>query len=377
VITLITGGPGLGKTALAVSMLLHQYQGRPVFSNIRGLTLDHSPLPKLEDWTFEERNAQGTSEFRFAFPPGSVIVIDECQQFFRPRASSSRVPPYVSAFETHRHQGIDFILITQGSRLVDANLRALVKGGLHIFLRTSYLGRYRYEKSEVIDEESKASYSLATRRKYVVPKEAFPYYKSAELHTKPPKARMPFAVLIIVGSVVVGGALAYKVRGTMTAALEKDKPAPPSGPAAATTAQPVTPPSATGGGVVPEKILEATTPRDLDNPLSAPLYAAVVPPVVAPEIQGCIASKRSCTCYSQQQTPVWVPPAQCRERAAGRYFDPYRQPPKQEVALADRSQGADKSVVSGDKAETSGKRRDSMPEGVPLTDKSGELVGLP
>lgn len=328
-ITLITGGPGMGKTALAVQLLQTQYNGRALFTNINGLALEHSPLPKLDEWTEEIRNDQGTSEHKFTFPPGSIVVIDECQQFFRPRAAGSRVPPYVSAFETHRHTGVDFILITQGSRLIDSNLRSLVKGGLHIFLKSSYLGRFRYEKSEVINEDDKTSYTLATRRKYTLPKDVFHLYKSAELHTKAPRAKLPLAAYIVIGGVVVGAALAVRVYGTIASAVSKDSDAvtiagDSPGPMSITPPPHRAQPAALAAAV-PERLIDALTPRDDHNPLSAPLYAAVAPSVTPPEIVGCIASKRVCTCYSQQRTPVWVPEEQCRQRAAGLYFDPYRQ----------------------------------------------------
>ena len=112
-ITLITGGPGLGKTAHAVDILQRDYAGKTIFSNIRELKTEHSKLPKVAEWTVSTINDQGTEEHKFSFPPGSIIVIDECQDFFRPRASGSKVPPYIQAFETHRHTGVDFILITQ------------------------------------------------------------------------------------------------------------------------------------------------------------------------------------------------------------------------------------------------------------------------
>jgi zona occludens toxin len=319
----------MGKTALLVQMLMGQYAGRPVFTNVRGLTLEHSKLPLIEEWTTEERNDQGTSEYQFTFPPGSVVAIDECQQFFRPRATGSKVPPYISAFETHRHRGIDFILLTQGSGLLDANIRKLVKGGLHIFLKSSYLGRYRYEKSEVINEDDKSSYSLATKRKYRLPKETFNLYKSAELHTKPPRAKLPWAAYVVVGAVAIGGFLAWKTTSrisgvvnpgeTKAEGVNQDVPRLNDGRAVAVMAS-----------AVPARLVEAMTPADDANPLSAPLYAAVVPPVVAPEVVGCIASAKSCTCYSQQATPVWLPPEQCRQRAAGLYYDPYHQPKQRE-----------------------------------------------
>ena len=321
-ITLITGGPGMGKTALAVSMLVGET--RPIFTNIRGLTLDHSKLPKLEEWTTESYNDQGTSEHNFSFPPGALVVIDECQQFFRPRATGSKVPPYISAFETHRHQGIDFILITQGSGLLDNNIRKLVKGGLHIFLKSSYIGRFRYEKSEVINEEDKTALSLASRRKYSLPVKAFSLYKSSELHTKPPRAKLPFAVYGLVAALIIGGFLFYKASARISTAINPDAVLVADAIAEQGAAKP-TPSAAMVASFDSLPMVEATTPTDDQNPLSAPLYAAFAPPVVAPVIIGCISSSRACTCYTQQQTPVWLPEPQCRLRAAGAYYDPYRQ----------------------------------------------------
>lgn len=314
----------MGKSALAVSMLVDQYANRPVFSNIRGLTLDHSKLPKLDEWTIEAPNDQGTSEHHFTFPPGAVVVIDECQQFFRPRASGSKVPPYISAFETHRHQGIDFILITQGSGLLDGNIKKLVKGGLHIFLKSSYVGRYRYEKSEVINEEDKTSISLASRRKYKLPKKVFDLYKSAELHTKAPRAKLPFAAFILVAAVVLGGGLAYQASSRIGAAVDPDKTIPMAIDAEPGAAQPTTS-AAMVAAAAPRSLIAAMVPADAFNPLSAPIYAGAVPPVVAPEIIGCVSNRKTCTCYTQQSTSIMVPLAQCRDRVAGRFFDPYRQ----------------------------------------------------
>lgn len=330
-ITLITAGPGMGKTALAVSMLLDEYKGRPIFSNVNSLTLEHSPLPKIEEWTSETINQQGTAEHKFTFPPGSIVVIDECQHFFRPRASGSKVPPYVQAFETHRHAGIDFVLITQGTRLIDFNLRSLIKGGRHIYLHQSFFKRYRLERNECIDEDDKTSRSLASRRKYTLPAHVFPLYKSSELHTKPARAKLPIQFYIFIAAliaIVAIGAFLYQRMDKKFESPEKP-PVGDTGPAQPGQGQPMGFSSYPATTTAPARIQEAMTPSDDHNPLSAPLYAAVLPPVVAPEVQGCIASKRACACYNQQQTPVWMPDEQCRKRAAGLYFDPYRQPPTQ------------------------------------------------
>lgn len=340
-ITLITAGPGMGKTALAVSMLMDEYKGRPIFTNINGLTLDHSPLPRVDDWTTETTNNQGTAEYKFTFPPGAIIVIDECQHFFRPRAAGSKVPPYVQAFETHRHTGVDFVLITQGTRLIDYNLRSLIKGGRHIHLHQSFFTRYRLERNECIDEDDKASRNLASRRKYKLPSHVFPLYKSSELHTKPPRARLPIQAYILAGSAVAMVTIGGFLYNRMDKKFDPDPAAMVGGTGAAQPPQGPLTERHTDAPSIPNRIVEALTPTDDHNPLSAPLYSSLAPPIVPPEVQGCISSKRACNCYSQQQTPIWMPEEQCRQRAAGLYYDPYRQPPTDKPVRAAAPHQAD------------------------------------
>lgn len=372
-ITLITGGPGMGKTALAVSMLVDQYLNRPIFTNIRGLSLDHSKLPKLDEWTVETPNDQGTSEHHFTFPPGSVVVIDECQQFFRPRASGSKVPPYISAFETHRHRGIDFILITQGSGLLDSNIKKLVKGGLHIFLKSSYVGCFRYEKSEVINEEDKTAIALASRRKYKLPSKVFSLYKSAELHTKHPRAKLPLAAYLLVLAIGGGGWLAYQASSRIGSAVSGGSSDNQSGVQIGIHDAPqAAQPTGSASGVpasVPHSLIAAMIPDDPFNPLSAPIYAAVVPPVVAPEIIGCIQSASACTCYTQQATPILIPLPQCRSRAAGHFYDPYRQ------LIVDQDSGSlDRSAPASSKDAVDAVKTESAPHPFMLSDRPGPEV---
>lgn len=323
-ITLITGGPGMGKTALAVKMLVDQYSTRPIFTNIRGLTLPHSPLPLLAEWTHQETTTAGTVEHRFSFPAGAVLLIDECQSIYPPRSNGSHVPPHVAALATHRHTGIDIILITQGSGLIDAFARFQVKGGLHIFLRSSFLGRYRYERTERINEDDKTELSLCSKRKYKLPKEVFNLYKSAELHTKPPRAKLPLAFFLLFLAAAIGSGLAYKASTRISSAVNPDNEKPLASETAPWAAQPTTG-AVTEASAVPASLILAMMPTDAFNPLSAPLYADVLPPVVPPAVIGCIASSRFCTCYTQQQTKLMIPETQCRARVAGRYYDPYAQ----------------------------------------------------
>lgn len=331
-ITLITGIPGMGKTSYLVTLLMQFEKAaeRPIFvMGIPDLKIEHIPAPPVEEWTERRISPEDpTLELAyFTFPPNAILVVDEAQRVYRPRASASKVPDHVAALETHRHTGLDIILLTQKPKLIDSNVRELV--GKHIHIRAGMLGRMLYEWPHVADGESRLDRQDASRRKFSPPKKSFSKYKSAEVHTKH-KFRIHNAFLLLAGAAVFtayqGWTLYSSVTGRFSpdpVSTKPDNEAPQlarSGApdAALSLARPTVP-------VVSSSIVEAMTPADPRNHLSAPLYAAVVPPVVAPEVVGCIASRRACTCYSQQQTPVWLPDDQCRQRAAGLYFDPYRQ----------------------------------------------------
>lgn len=137
-ITLITGAPGTGKSAALVSLLKELSKGRTIYVNgIPDLKIDHQELEDPTKWIDD-------------VPDGSIIVIDEVQRIWRPRGPGQKVPPDIAALETHRHRGIDFYIVTQGPRLVDTNVRALV--GRHVHLRDlGFLGRWWYEWPECAD----------------------------------------------------------------------------------------------------------------------------------------------------------------------------------------------------------------------------------
>jgi zona occludens toxin len=328
-ITLITGGPGAGKTALALHLVLSEYPNRPVFSNVRGLTIEHSSIPSIEEWTVFEANGQGTGEFRFTFPENAVIIIDEAQQFFRPRATGSKVPPYVQAFETHRQDGIDFVLMTQHSSFLDANIRKLIKNARHIFIKPGFFGRYRFERPDAFNEDDRTELALCKKSRYKLPAYVFPLYKSSKLHTKPARPGLPSQAYVLGAALLVIAGAGWALYGSMSERFA-DKPPESiqvrSPGAERGTAQPARAPRQVGG-VVPVSMMEAVIPSDANNHLSAPLYAAVVPSVVPPMVVACVSSASSCTCYSQQITPLYMPDDQCRARAAGQYYDPYRAPP--------------------------------------------------
>ena len=130
-ITLITGSPGSGKTLYCVDKLLRPLIGttvdstndegetttynRTVFTNIPRLLLDHELIDK--EW-LENIHVNKVT--------GCVVVFDEVQRVWPNRPSMSKKPAAVEYLETHRHDGIDIIIMTQNPLLLDPAVRALV-----------------------------------------------------------------------------------------------------------------------------------------------------------------------------------------------------------------------------------------------------------
>ena len=220
-INLITGSPGSGKTSYALKFMLDQLKGSKRKIYVHGIpdlkipheqvycsskTCDHCGMldvSKIDPSLMVDR----WHEFA---PDGSVYFLDEAQNIYRPRSSASKVPESVAAFEVHRHKGLDFFLITQNPRLIDANIRVLVSR--HIHLKPTWAGRFQYEWPETKDNVQ--STTDAIRSTYKLDKKTFDLYKSASIHTKQ-KRVIPTALYVILISFLVLGFLSYKVYNRM------------------------------------------------------------------------------------------------------------------------------------------------------------------
>ncbi|MDP3424432.1 MAG: zonular occludens toxin domain-containing protein [Burkholderiaceae bacterium] len=228
-ITIITGTPGAGKTLYSISKLVKGVLGttvkrtkddgtteeipRRIVTNINGLLLDHEliddgPEHGLNGW------------FKWC-KPGDFIVFDEVQKPWPPRAAGSKVPDYISELETHRHKGVDFVLITQNPMLIDRNVTALA--GRHVHVR-----RFGSIGAAIVYEWDHCSRSLLyskalAKSTWKYDKSVFKLYKSSELHTKP-QTRVPPLVFVVVLALAAG---AYLIPSTMSRIAEKSDPGQP------------------------------------------------------------------------------------------------------------------------------------------------------
>jgi zona occludens toxin len=348
-ITLITATPGGGKTALAVKMMVEAVkQGRPLFmQGIPELKLPYIPLPAVDEWTetrVDPEDPDQRSLPYFTFPENALIVIDEAQRIFRVRVPGSRVPDHVAAFETVRHTGVTFLLITQSPAFLDTHIRKLV--GQHIHLRdVGMLGRWWYEWPEVGNPE--AFRTAPIKKKFSLPKSSFALYKSASLHIKR-KYTVPPALMIIAVCLVIGSFLAYRIYGNLhgkfapesvAAAKTGEHQADGGKVSSSTTAQskPAGPsPTSTDAA----EILASFVPVVPGRPETAPAYAALRQVKSMPTVVGGACVSTRCVCYTQQGTDAGLDDSQCRGWLQKRPFDPYRDPQAAQLMDAPRSDTA-------------------------------------
>jgi zona occludens toxin len=308
-ITLVTGVPGSGKTALAVDLLLKEFQGRPLYvDGLNGLKLDHVPIDVMK-WPEEVED-------------GGVIVVDEVQRKWRPRGPGAKVPESVAALETHRHRGIDIVVITQNPRLVDSNVRNLVGRHLHV-RNTGVMGRWLYEWPEVsVDCAWK---SCLNKRKYRLPKRVFGLYKSASVHFKHNQSipLVAYGAAIALVAVAVLGGRVYKQFSQpketeqVEASESKKRQLADYVPSVSASA------SKASAGPVDERV--DFIPRISGRPWTAPAYDDIRKVVQVPHIAGAMCIGDDCRCYSADGGRLHdVGARDCREWLERDAFNPYR-----------------------------------------------------
>ncbi|HFC8508587.1 TPA: zonular occludens toxin family protein [Neisseria subflava] len=312
---LYTGVPGAGKTLYAVSNLLKRkdFKGRPIF--VDGIKdLDHDKINYFD--IPEGESIQTWSKWA---PPGAIIVVDECQRIFRPRPSGSKVPDYVAELETHRHRGLDFILITQHPRLIDINLRSLIEH--HTHLSKTNLGirrKLEWTTGGAKDPESRTNIREALVSVYKLDKSVYGLYKSAEVHTKIRTKKSKLLMLFPLALCLVGyGVWSFtgfwgRFEGEAPS-TDKTTEANKTAESATTTTQT---PQETATGRYETQTIQAEQPKPhiseddykprIENrPETAPIYDGMNKSVtVMPWPSACIKSDKACNCYTDQGTKI-------------------------------------------------------------------------
>lgn len=319
-ITLITGAPGAGKSAALVSLLQQLAKDRTIYAHgIPDLKVPHQTLDKPNDWHTD-------------VPDGSIIVIDEVQNVWRPKGPGQGIPADIQALETHRHRGIDFYIVTQNPRLLHTNVRSLV--GRHIHLRdVGFLGRYWYEWPECA-ENCLASWKQAPlKKRYKLPKAIFGQYKSASVHVKPVRSfpwMLVVAVVALAATVALGLFVANNIKSKVDGSkpqinqADKAKPLTPVPSPVAAPAEHQEPPQLAAPDAPKPYDPTIFYPQNPRVPESAPAYDHLRVVVAMPRVAGGICGSKGCKCYTEQGNPVAMSSNDCREVIEANTFDPYR-----------------------------------------------------
>lgn len=306
-ITFITGAPGSGKTLYTIAKLLKPMLGttvtkhnddgtttelpRTIYTNIKGFLFDHELI--------DDGAEGGLNNWHEWAKPGSIICFDEVQKPWPPRPNGAKVPDYIQHLETHRHMGVDFIVMTQHPLLVDRNLVNLV--GRHLHLR-----RIANWTLAVVYEWDHCSRSLLYRNAvnknpWRYDKSVYKVYKSAEVHTKQPRKVPGLVWFILVGL----AGFAYLGPTTFNRISDRAQGKTPG--VSAKTMQPMAPAQL---GTVPAP---GQVPAVASAPAGAP--AAADP---APQISGCIASPTRCTCFDDKGRKVEKDAEMCTDLVEAR-----------------------------------------------------------
>lgn len=325
-ITFITGTPGAGKTLYAISKLIKPLiratltrttddgqtitEPRTIYTNINGLQLEHELIGPggaweqdgKREWQFKPiGEGHGLRDWHQWAKPGAVIVYDEVQRVWPQRANGSPVPPDMAALDTHRHMGVDFILITQGANNVDRHLLALVGRHLHVRRMGNLPVTVVYEWDHC-SRSLMYSKSLA-KHPWRYDKSVFKLYKSADAHTKQPR-RIPSLVFIVALAVAAAayflpatyGRILARAGGDVQDAVTKNAHLPPI-EAQPTLAQKVLDQVATASN---------PAPPNLDQVLPGQTQQAT--------FSGCAAMANRCICFDQAGFKLDKPADFCQEQ---------------------------------------------------------------
>ena len=146
-IELYEGVPGSGKSYHAVceKFLPWVKQGRRLYIAVDGIYLDRLSLfTGIDLETLEQQITiwKDSVEVLQAFPhvePGSAVIIDEAQTVFR---SMQKVEPGLLRWlETHRHYGVDILLMSQDFRQMSQGVTRLIEATVK-FRKLAFVGTY-------------------------------------------------------------------------------------------------------------------------------------------------------------------------------------------------------------------------------------------
>jgi zona occludens toxin len=311
-ITLLTGLPGSGKTLRTVHFIKRAIEaGEVVFvTNLNGLKVPHIPFEDPREWE--------------DLPPGSILVVDEAQQFFRTRRGGE-APAYLTGMETIRHKGVRLVLTTQQPDYLDAHLRGLVGLHEHLVRENGKEAAKIWRHNEVMDNvRSERARSRYDSEVWAYPPELFALYESAQVHTvkKRLSSRFKRGLIFAAAAIALGAVFAFRLPSVM--GWTGDEAQTPE--RAGREASPLASEHSASPTMTPAEWAERFVPRVPQAPMSAPAYDDR-PIQSVPRIACALGERMGCVCLTEQGTRYELDQFTCTDLVAkGGMYDPFRAP---------------------------------------------------
>lgn len=372
-IKLITGQPGNGKTLYAVKLIQEAVKdGREVYSNINGLTLDVLPIPENArgelDWTMTPKGDEtlGTK--------GALIVYDEAQKlnYFAYKSKEKlSANPIITELETHRHGGYDLIFITQSPKFLHLHLLELVNEHYHVKrpFNKKQAEIHMHRKTCMLPETEAAEKRAEDIFKFAYPPELFKKYKSTEIVTNA-KVRVPKymkKLFFIGGACLVGIIYMLGFSDNKIFNHVKGEEENKEFTSNTTDSQVINPEQTTlklDNRTLEEREAERRQhfndtldfnrtqlmKYDVNKPYEIDQASYQYEVTQSPQLAGCAIVANKCTCYSQQATRLNISTKDCKRYMNGdRPFNPFKQQPQvnnnaQVPAQANNSESSELSI---------------------------------
>lgn len=312
-INFVTGLPRAGKTLWTLTRVkdIAERENRQVYyCNIPGVTIPGwIEIQHPDEW--------------LGLPDGSLIVVDELQDFWGKQPTGAKVPMPILELSKHGKRGFDFFFITQEPELVHTTPRGLCQFHYYVIRAFGAGGCmiYKFQRMQTHPEKVK---SKGEKFPWKYNTAAYGWYKSADVHNikrEIPKKiiAIPFVLLLVGAS--IWAAVWFFGRTTELAKNGGKTVAAQGG------AQPNAGAGRPQDGARPvqtrAEFIASYEPRLAGLAHTAPVYDSLTVAKVVPLPAACVEMKSlpdGCKCWTQQATPYDTTPSLCRQIARNGLF---------------------------------------------------------
>jgi len=312
-LTLVTGTPGAGKTLNTIKFVCeadHLKDRDVYYYGIKDLNPDLGWSQLTEDEALKW----------YELPSNAVIIFDEAYTIFPTSHASKQPPHHVMELATHRHKGFDIFLLCQK---VVGQLHSFVRGlvGTHLHYARIFNSNTvnRFEWTSCQENPNSASVRKnANTKTQGFDKKYFGVYHSADAHTH--KMSLPWSkivTILVCATLAIG--LCYLLFSRISGRMSGDAPATKTS-MGTNTLLPASSSSLTERSL---SFADKFSPEITGIPWSAPIYSELLEPKSWPRPAACIRklSDKSCSCYTQQATPLDVSDEFCNTVVDKGFFD--------------------------------------------------------